>query len=173
MSKSIGAVNGVQAVKAAWLTWARVACMAVAGVVLAGCAAPAARKPPPDTTCKPAAANDSLVGNWLSVRKQTGVAGELYTLFTLKADGTMAYAERLKRGRQPSQGLSETGCWERDGQGIKLRTLASNGVPVDLHDPIYVNRYQIKAHSASALDLGYQGTTLKARKMPADYRMPL
>lgn len=143
-----------------------------ASAMLAGCAVSTAPQLQVDTSCKPAAANDSLVGNWLSVRKQSGVAGELHTLFTLNADGTMAYSERLKRGRQPSQGLSETGCWERDGQGIKLRTLTSNGSDVDLHDPIYVNRYQITAFSGTTLDLGFQGATLRARKMPPDYRLP-
>lgn len=151
----------------------RLAVILATGAVLAGCAVSTAPQQEQDTRCKPAAANDNLVGNWLSVRKQSGVAGELHTMFTLNADGTMAYAERLKRGRQPSQGLSETGCWERDGQGIKLRTLESNGSPVDLQDPIYVNRYQVKSLSGSRLQLLFQGATLDARKMPPDYRLPL
>lgn len=147
-----------------------------AGVVLvAGCTVAPAKKndSPPDTACKPAASNDPLIGNWLSVRKQSGVSGELHTLFTLNADGTMVYSERLKRGRGPSQGIAETGCWERQADALQLRTLTSNGLPVDLNDPIYVNRYHVVSGGGSSLQLGYQGITLKAKKMPLDYRLPL
>jgi hypothetical protein len=141
-------------------------------LLVSGCAAPASKAPVSRPVCSPAAANDALVGNWLSVHKQAGVAGELHTLFTLKPDGTMAYAERLKRGRNPSQGLSETGCWEHTGKGLRLRTLTSNGVPVDLDDPIYINDYSIVSLSGASLQLVYQGATLRARKMPADYQLP-
>lgn len=148
-----------------------VALAVVAG--LAACALP--QKPPEDdiTTCRPAAPGDALVGSWLSIRKERGIAGELQTLFVLNADGTMAYAERLKRGRQPSQGLSETGCWQREGEAFKLRTLASNGSPVDPRDPIYVNTYQVERSSGTNLVVQHQGNRLEARKMPPDYRLPL
>src|SRR5690606_232378 len=72
-----------------------VALAVVAG--LAACAMP--QKSPKDdtTTCRAAAPGDALVGTWLSIRKERGIVGELQTLFVLNADGTMAYAERLKR----------------------------------------------------------------------------
>src|SRR5690625_1106374 len=75
----------------------------LAAIVLAGCAAP---RPDPathdDTRCTAPAPGDSLVGNWLSVRKQSGVAGELRTHIVLHADGTMSYGEQLsRRGRAP------------------------------------------------------------------------
>lgn len=149
-----------------------VALAVVAG--LAACAVPQ-KSPPQDdlTTCRAAAPGDALVGTWLSIRKERGIAGELQTLFVLNADGTMAYAERLKRGRQPSQGLSEAGCWQREGSALKLRTLESNGSPVDPRDPIYVNTYQIERSSGTNLVVQHQGNRLEARKMPPDYRLPL
>src|SRR5690606_37462553 len=93
--------------------------------------------------CQAAAHGDTLVGNWLSVRKQKGVVGELHSLLTLHADGCMDYTEQLKRGNKPSQGLSETGCWQHKQQTLLVRTLHSNGVPVNLDDPIYINQYTI------------------------------
>ncbi len=96
-------------------------------VFVAGCAAPvsAPPKPPvkPQVKCQAAATGEALTGNWLSVRKQKGVAGELRTLFTLHADGVMSYTEQLKRGKNPSQGLEETGCWQRKQQTLTLQTL--------------------------------------------------
>jgi hypothetical protein len=146
-------------------------------VLLAACAAPSAPpveippKQPP--ACVPAAAGDRLTGNWLSVRSQKGVTGELRTLFTLNADGTMAYTEQLKRGKSPSQGLSETGCWKSDQKTLTLHTLTSNGNPVEFEDPIYTNRYIIVSTTDKALDLrGSDGLTLKARRMSPGYRLP-
>src|SRR3546814_18275164 len=109
----------------------------IAAALLAACAAPSKQPPPaekPQISCQAAAPGDALVGNWLSVRKEKGVVGELRTLFTLHPDGTMAYTEQLKRGNKPSQGLSETGCWKREGQALVLQTMQSNGMPIDNND---------------------------------------
>ncbi|NYT84073.1 hypothetical protein [Pollutimonas harenae] len=145
----------------------------VAGL-LAGCAAPS-EPPAPKAeapSCK-AASNDALVGNWLSIRKQKGVAGELRTLFTLHADGTMAYTEQLKRNSKPSQGLSETGCWEHQQQTLTMRTLHSNGVLVNLEDPIYTNQYTIVSATNKVLSLkDTEGASMTARRMSPGYRLP-
>lgn len=158
--------------KLGMLTWVG------AVVIVAGCAAPV---PPaqPDSqaqvrpACTAVAESDPLLGNWLFVRSQKGVAGELRTLFTLQADGSMAYTEQLKRPRQPSQGLSETGCWKHEGQVLIMRTYESNGSPVDLDDPIYVNRYQIVSSEGGMLRLkSPDGLSITARQMPPGYRLP-
>ena len=145
-------------------------------VLLAGCVAPGTAPEPQKTetpSCKAAASQDTLVGNWLSVRKQKGVAGELRTLLTLNADGTMVYAEQLKRGKQPSQGLSETGCWEHRQQTLLVRTLQSNGVPVNLDDPIYTNQYTIVSATDQMLSLqDAHGSTITAKRMSPGYRLP-
>lgn len=147
---------------------------AFAAVVLAGCTStPAPPAPKPTPTCTAAAAGDALVGNWLSVRKQKGVAGELRTLFTLHPDGTMAYTEQLKRGKHPSQGLAEAGCWKRDNQTLTLQTLKSNGEPVDTADPIYTNRYTIVDFGAKSFSLrDADGALIKAKRMSPGYRLP-
>ncbi|HZH57065.1 hypothetical protein [Yanghanlia caeni] len=141
---------------------------------LAGCAGlqPEGPAAPPDTTCKAAAPGDALTGNWLSVRREKGVAGELRTFFALQPDGTMRYAEQLRRPGHPPQGLAETGCWHREGATLVLRTVESNGSPVDLDDPIYVNRYQITRESGERLRLAApDGVQLDARRMPPDFRL--
>lgn len=147
---------------------------ALAAAVLAGCVAPRPEPAPhDDTRCSTAAPGDALVGNWLSVRKQSGVAGELRTHIVLKADGTMSYGEQLSRSGKAPQGLAETGCWRREGQVMVLRTVESNGSPVDPNDPIYVNRYQITRESGDRLSLQTSdGVRLDARRMPPDYRLP-
>ncbi len=123
--------------------------------------------------CTPAAAGDVLTGNWLSVSTQRGLAGALRTLYTLGADGTMKYAEQVKRPRTPSQGLYEAGCWAHEGGTLVLRTLESNGVPVNLADPIYVNRYRVDSVNASELRMrGPDGRAVRARRMSAGYRLP-
>ncbi|PLC54802.1 hypothetical protein CR155_04860 [Pollutimonas nitritireducens] len=146
-------------------------------VFLAGCAAPVTAPPTPPTKtvpkCVAAAMGEPLIGNWLSVRKQKGVAGELRTLITLNADGTMAYTEQLKRGKNPSQGLEEAGCWRRDKKMLVLQTLESNGAPVNLDDPIYTNRYTVVSSSATALTVKSQDATrITARRMSPGYRLP-
>jgi len=122
--------------------------------------------------CTAAAAGDPLVGNWLSVSAQQGVAGAVRTLYTLNADGSMSYVEQVKRPRAPSQGLYESGCWSHAGQTLTLRTLASNGVPVNLDDPIYINRHRVEQVSTTELHLSGPGGAVKARRMSPGYRLP-
>ncbi|MFT0533232.1 hypothetical protein ACMHYJ_10465 [Castellaniella hirudinis] len=145
--------------------------------LLAACA-PIAPAPPPAAAeavppaCTPAAPGEALVGNWLSVAAQQGVAGSVRTLFTLSSDGTMSYVEQVKRPRTPSQGLEESGCWSRQGDALVLRTLQSNGLPVSLDDPIYTNRYRVVRVDAASLRLqGPQGQ-VKAKRMAPGYRLP-
>ncbi|MBV6305402.1 hypothetical protein KVP10_10930 [Candidimonas humi] len=145
--------------------------------LLAGCAvhkpAPApAVKHAETVQCRAAPQGDALIGTWLSVGREKGIAGQLRTLFVLHPDGTMAYAEQLVRGKRPPQGLDESGCWHREGQALVLRTTQSNGAAVDLHDPIYVNRYAIVSQAGSALTLRGRDGVLKARRMPQGYRLP-
>ncbi len=146
-------------------------------ILVAGCAAPS--KTPPVApvaqapSCQAAAGNDTVVGNWLSVRREKGVRGELRTLFTLNPNGTMAYTEQLKRGKQPSQGLDETGCWHHDQGALVMRTLESNGAQVNLQDPIYTNTYTVISASADRLTLqSSDGTRINARRMSPGYRLP-
>lgn len=149
------------------------------GLLLAACAvteqAPAPEEPvraaAPD--CVPAAEREPLVGNWLNKRQEKGVTGELRTLFTLKADGSMLFTEQLKRPRQPSQGINEAGCWYREGDELVLHTYTSNGAPVDPEDPIYLNRYRILSVSQEQLDLrSAQGTELRTQRSSPGYRLP-
>lgn len=148
----------------------------VVAALVAACAAPVPPVEPDDPVrpaCTPVAAADPLQGNWLFIRSQKGVAGELRTLFALQTDGTMAYTEQLKRPGQPSQGLSETGCWSHDGQVLVMRTYESNGSLVDLDDPIYVNRYQVMSVDQDRLRLTTsEGAAITARKMSPGYRLP-
>lgn len=149
----------------------------VGGVVAACGSFPPPPAPAPETdptqVCQPVAAEDPLVGNWLSKRSQKGVVGELRTLFTLQADGRMLYTEQLKRPRQPSQGLSESGCWWRDGDVLVLKTLESNGVPVDADDPIYTNTYAISHSSTDKLRLrGSDGIEHNTERTSQGYRLP-
>ena len=142
--------------------------------VLAGCTAPAPERTPPpaDTECVPAAQGDALVGTWLNVRKHAGVSGELKTLFELHADGTMQYMEQLTRPGRAPQGLMEKGCWRRDGETLVLRTLESNGSPVDVEDPIYVNRYALSGAAGERLKLrSPDGVQMDARRMSPGYKL--
>ena len=144
--------------------------------ILAGCAAPQPerRQEPATPVCSAVAADHPLVGSWLSVRRRSGVVGELKTLFVLRADGRMAYGEQLSRPGKAPQGLAETGCWHREGDALVLRTVESNGSPVDLDDPIYINRYRITRESGQRIGLhAPDGADLDARRMPPDYRLPL
>jgi len=142
--------------------------------LLAGCAtAPAPTKPKAaGEACSPVPANDPFIGTWLGVRTFKGVAGELHVLFALKADGTMAYSEQLKRGKKPPQELNETGCWSHDHSTLALRTTKSNGVPVELDDPIYSNKYTIRSQDSKVLSLLGSDGEFKARRMPDSYRLP-
>jgi len=146
-------------------------------MLLAGCAVRRPAPPPPakhaeTVQCRAAPQGDALIGTWLSMGREKGIAGQLRTLFALHPDGTMAYAEQLVRGKRPPQGLDESGCWHREGQTLVLRTTQSNGAAVDLHDPIYVNRYAIVSQSGAALTLKGRDGVLKARRMPPGYRLP-
>lgn len=148
---------------------------ALLALLLAACAAPPSGPKPleDELRCTAAAPGDALIGNWLSVRRQAGVAGELRTHIALHADGSMSYGEQLTRPGKAPQGLAETGCWQREGRTLVLRTVESNGSPVDLQDPIYVNRYQLKGEAADRLGLlAPDGAGLDARRMPPDYRLP-
>lgn len=150
----------------------------VVGSVIAACSMyPPAPSPAPEakatSLCQPAAIDDVLIGNWLSKRKEKGVAGELRTLFTLQADGRMLYTEQLKRPRQPSQGLSESGCWHRKGEQLILQTLESNGLAVDNTDPIYTNNYTVSHSSADKLRLNSQdGVVYSTERTSPGYRLP-
>lgn len=150
----------------------------ILGGVIAACSSyPPAPTPAPEPKevllCKPVAADEALIGNWLNKRKEPGVMGELRTLFTLKADGEMLYTEQLKRPRQPSQGLSESGCWWREGDQLVLKTLNSNGVEVDHEDPIYTNHYSIQHSSADKLRLsGSDGIVYDTERTSPGYRLP-
>ncbi|HHU95295.1 MAG TPA: hypothetical protein GXX62_09485 [Alcaligenaceae bacterium] len=150
-------------------------------IVLGGVIAACSSFPPPATPaadkkellCQPVAADEAVVGNWLSKRSQKGVVGELRTLFTLQADGRMLYTEQLKRPRQPSQGLSESGCWWREGDQVVLKTLESNGLPVDSDDPIYTNYYKITHRSADKLRLqSADGVEYNTTRTSPGYRLP-
>lgn len=154
------------------------ACLAV-GILAAGCAmngtkpAQPAAAAPAQVQCRAAETGDAAVGNWYGVRSQRGVAGQLHVLIRLKADGSMSYEEQLKRGKKPSQTLSETGCWQHDPQQtLLLRTLRSNGEKVEAEDPIYSNRYKIVSQTQSAITLDGPQGQLRAKRMPDGYRLP-
>lgn len=150
----------------------------VFGGVLAACSTLSPAPTPVSTVkavegCQPVAESESLIGNWLVKRTEKGVAGELRTLFTLQADGRMLYTEQLKRARQPSQGLSESGCWWRNGDQLVLQTTESNGVAVDTDDPIYTNAYSIIQHSADKLRLrSSDGIAYNTERTSPGYRLP-
>lgn len=151
--------------------------IAAVTALLAGCAVPQKPAPKPaepvkEVACQAPAAGDSLIGNWLSVRKQKGVVGELRTLYTLQPDGTMRYTEQLKRPKKPSQGLEEAGCWRREGQVLILQTRESNGAPVETSDPIYTNRYSIVSANGRSLSLQTDDGRITARRMSDGYRLP-
>lgn len=151
-------------------------------IVLGGVVAACSSFPPPptpvvadkkETLCQPVATDEAVIGNWLSKRSQKGVVGELRTLFTLQADGRMLYTEQLKRPRQPSQGLSESGCWWREGEQVVLKTLESNGLPVDSEDPIYTNHYKITHYSTDKLRLlSAEGVEYNTKRTSPGYRLP-
>jgi len=167
--------EGKQAGKADLRTWAA---LTAAAVLAAGCAVKPGPKPAPDqaaqeqTSCRQAAPGDAWVGNWLGVNKRKGIAGELHVLMTLKQDGTMAYAEQLKRAGKSPQALNETGCWQRDGETLVMRTTHSNAVAVEQGDPIYTNEYEVQTRAGQLVLNGPEGP-LSLKRMPDDYRMPV
>src|SRR5690625_6675599 len=119
------------------------------GLLVAACTMPLQdqQEPAPQAAvpeeCTAPAADEPVVGNWINKRQEKGVTGELRTLFTLKADGSMLFTEQLKRPRQPSQGLNESGSWSRDGEQIVLHTYKSKGADVVIDYTIYHNISQI------------------------------
>lgn len=122
--------------------------------------------------CTPVQPNDPLVGNWLSVNSQKGVAGALRTLYTLNADGTMTFNQQIKRNQNPSQGIYESGCWSRNGEILVLRTGESNGLPVNLEDPIYTDKFKIIGLNSTELKLQGDTGSLEAKRMSPGYRLP-
>ncbi|MCQ9615425.1 hypothetical protein L1889_00725 [Paenalcaligenes niemegkensis] len=149
------------------------------GIFLTGCAqkqspiSQVEHEPAALKACEPAAPDDQLVGNWLSKRQEKGVAGELRTLFTLQATGQMAYTEQLKRPRQPSQGLMETGCWWREGDVLVLETRESNGLEVDTLDPLFTNRFTVKRQQGEKLTLSSpSGADYNLTRTSPGYRLP-
>ncbi|MER1968751.1 hypothetical protein [Castellaniella sp. GW247-6E4] len=147
-------------------------CLAAAGLAACAPTGPARKAEPAVPQCQAAAAGDAMVGNWLSVASQRGVAGALRTLYTLNPDGTMVYVQQIKRPRAPSQGLHESGCWHREGTALVLRTILSNGSPVNLDDPIYTNRYEVQRADATTLRMQGVDGTVDARRMSPGYRLP-
>lgn len=143
---------------------------------LLGVVACAPIQAPVDTTakleCTPVAANNILVGNWLSIGSQKGVAGAVRTLYTLNADGSMEFVQQIKRSQMPSQGISETGCWQRNGNVLVIKTDKSNGVPVNLDDPIYTSNYFIVKLDQTELQLKNDTGLLHAKRMSSGYRLP-
>ena len=124
-------------------------------------------------SCQAIAVQDSLPGSWLAIHSRKGIAGEMRTLINLDMDGGMRYEEQLKRKGKPSQGLSESGCWHREGGVLVLRTLYSNGAAVNLNDPIYTNRFRIMVQETDLLRLeSAHGQVLNARRVSAGYRLP-
>lgn len=140
---------------------------------LAACA-PIEQKPAQQTdlNCTPVAADNPMVGNWLSIGSQQGVAGALRTLYTLNVDGSMEFIQQIKRSQMPSQGISESGCWQRNGEILVLRTDKSNGLPVNLSDPIYTSKYRIIQLDQSELQLQGDTGSIKAKRMSPGYRLP-
>ncbi len=102
-------------------------------------------------TCVPVASNQPLVGTWYLVSKQNGVAGEIQTLLTLKADGTLRQQTRVKQGRNIRSELRETGCWEAPAGKLITRVSKSNGELIDFNDPIYSTTYMVEKIDASRL----------------------
>lgn len=154
-------------------------CILSVGVLVSACTGPvhAPHEPMPQIVtpadCMAPAADEEVIGNWLNKRQEKGVTGELRTLFTLKADGSMLFTEQLKRPRQPSQGINESGCWVRTGDQIILHTYQSNGVPVDIEDPIYTNRYRIISVDEESLVLQSEaGQQLATQRTSPGYRLP-
>lgn len=148
-------------------------CLAAAGLTACAPTAPT-RQAPQDAAvqCQVPTTGETLIGNWLSVASERGVAGAVRTLYTLNPDGTMVYVQQIKRPNSPSQGLHESGCWQRQGATLVLRTVLSNGSPVNLDDPIYTNHYEVVRADASGLRMRDGARLIDARRMSPGYRLP-
>jgi len=161
--------NGMTGGGRAWLM------LGAAAALMAGCAGAPGPKPSTDdkqTACGQAAAGDAWVGNWLAVDKRKGIAGELHVQMTLNQDGSMVYAEQLKRSGKPNQTLNETGRWQRAGETLVMRTTHSNAVAVEQGDPIYTNEYEVQLRGGQMVLNGPEGP-LGFKRMPGDYRLPV
>lgn len=150
--------------------------------VLSGCAVTTQGPAPEISTpvysdafqsCTVVSQDEKAVGNWLSVRKESGIPGELRLQVQLLADGSMQYVEQLKRGNKPPQSLEETGCWYREEGTLILRSTHSNELLVDAQDPIYINRYAILELDAKGMTLDMQGKSIHLRRVKSDYRLPI
>src|SRR5690606_7248464 len=123
--------------------------------------------------CKAAQPDDPVVGSGLSKRQANGTVAEWRTVLTLHASGEMAYTEQLKRPRQPSQGLAESGCWWREGDVLVLETRESNGSIVDTSDPIFTNRFTVISVEAEKLKLANPvGSDYELTRTSPGYRLP-
>lgn len=160
--------------KSAFVGWRHWAALALAAMLASGCAGLSGTEAPvkDEQACRPANAADPWIGNWLGINKRKGVAGELHVLMTLHQDGSMAYAEQLKRAGKPPQTLNETGCWHRTGETLVLRTTHSNAVAVEQGDPIYVNEYETQQRGGQLVLHGPE-SPLSFKRMPGDYRLPV
>lgn len=148
-------------------------CLAAAGLVACAPTAPVRQaQQDANVQCQAPTTGEALIGNWLSVASERGVAGAVRTLYTLNPDGTMVYVQQIKRPKSPSQGLHESGCWHREGSALVLRTVLSNGSAVNLDDPIYTNRYEVVRADASALRMRDGARLIDARRMSPGYRLP-
>jgi len=124
-------------------------------------------------SCRPAEPDEAVVGNWLSTRKEPGVAGEIRLQIRLHADGSMHYVEQLKRGNKPPQTLSEIGCWYKEDKALVLRTTHSNGSQVETQDPIYIQRHDIIEITKNGMALSINGKEVLMRRTSPDYRLPI
>ena len=60
-----------------------------------------------------------------------------------------------------------------EGQELVMRTQESNGLPVDLDDPIYTNRYPIISADEKMLRMTTpEGVNVSAKQMSPGYRLP-
>ena len=133
--------------------------MAVVCLVLAGCGIPRPSDSPlilapdnlPEPVCVAPTSGQALTGVWYTVRKQTGVAGEVQTLLTLSPDGKMRQQIRVKQGRNIRSELRETGCWEAPQDKLVLRISRSNGEMVDYRDPMYTLTFFIERNDKRRL----------------------
>src|SRR5690625_1754815 len=150
--------------------------VALTSVLLVACVAPPQTTPSDDSKkreCVAAQADSPFIGNWLSVRKQAGVVGELHTQIILHVDGRMAYTEQLRRSDRLPQMLVETGCWQAENNALIMQTVQSISVDVELDDPIYRNRYDVIKLGDKRLELDGPEGRLSLRQTADDYRLPV
>jgi hypothetical protein len=150
------------------------ACTQRGGALAGKSSSVAAQQTPVVQMCE-TQANSPLVGKWYSTSTPRGVGGQMHTLVTLRADGSMIYDTQLKIGQRMRPGLRESGCWTYAGNILMLHTLRSNGEEIDANDPIYQNRWRVESVNASRLTARDQrelGQAVTARKMPDTFKLP-